>query len=470
MENNVNPIMKIKNFSSINKINHMINKILLLNITHNIVCSYGEECEVEIFSLNFDNKNDANIYCSLQKIIDPHYYSIEYLFETKKNSNNENYLLICSDMIHIFYLYDNDTKYNLLQSINEFNYRFIYQVIELNNGNLVAYSNEYKISVFSNLLIENDEYICKDKIINEKKEIYELDLNKINKSNERILYLLELFPDKFAYCYKIDDGEFTRFLNSNDEEKDDESIEGKNKEDDLNVNSDEFIYIKFMNREFEEIAEMEICKVNKEFFNMFQYNENSMVFINRSFLSVINLDYFEVVTVIETNIIDMAYFFPKNLSNNNFINYLILRTNNSKEDESISSNDNNDDNNNNNDDNHISGNENEDNNNNSIDDDENNIINDEESGEEKEDEICFYDLNDLFYGIKKYKTYSRNNKEVNLNEYFIPNKILDISVINDYKEKNTFYFSTFNKDLSISFSKVAFFDEKTAKFLKVNSV
>ena len=118
MENKIYPIMKIKSFSSINKTTHMINKILLLNNTHNIVCSYGEECQAEIFSLNFDNKFKLNEYCSLQKIIDPHYYSIEYLFETKKNSNNENYLLICSDMIHIFYLYDNDTKYNLLQSIN----------------------------------------------------------------------------------------------------------------------------------------------------------------------------------------------------------------------------------------------------------------------------------------------------------------------------------------------------------------
>ena len=143
---------------------------------------------------------------------------------------------------------------------------------------------------------------------------------------------------------------------------------------------------------------------------------------------------------------------------------MILRTNNLKEDESISSNDN--ENNDNNDDNND--NDNDDNNNNNIYDDENNIINDEESGDEKEDEICFYDLNDLFYGIKKYKVYSRNNKEVNLNEYFIPDKILDISVTNDNKEKNTFYFSTFNKDLSISFSKIAFFDEKTAKFFKLN--
>jgi hypothetical protein len=455
--------MKIKTFSSINKTSHMINKILLLNNTHNLVCSYGEECEVEIFSLNFDNKINVNEYCSLQKIIDPHYYSIEYLFETKQNSNNENYLLICSDMIHIFYLYDNDTKHNLLQSINEFNYRFIYQVIELHNGNLVSYSNEYKISVFSNLLIENDEYISKDKIINEKKEIYELDLNKINKSNERILYMLELYPDKFAYSYKIDDGEFTRFLNSSNDEKDDGSSEGEKKEDDLNDNSDEFIYIKFMNREYEEISEMKICKVNKDFFNMFQYNENTMVFINSSFLSIINLNYFEIVTTIETNIIDMAYFFPRDFSNNNFINYLILRTNNLKEDESISSNDNENNDNNGND------NDNDNNYNNNIyDDDENNIINDGENGDEKEDEICFYDLNDLFYGIKKYKTYSRNNKEVNLNEYFIPDKILDITVTNDNKEKNTFYFSTFNKDLSIYFSKISFFDEKTAKFFKLN--
>ena len=170
---------------------HTINKILLLKITNNLVCSYGEDCQIEIFSLEFDTET-LNTYKSLQKILDPHYYSIEYLYETNINSNNKNYLLICSDMIHVFYLYDNDTKSILLQSINEFNYRYINQVIELSNANLLSFSNEYKISSFKNLLIENDEYFDDKKYIkkNNKKEIYELDKDKINKNNEIILYLL----------------------------------------------------------------------------------------------------------------------------------------------------------------------------------------------------------------------------------------------------------------------------------------
>lgn len=442
--------MNIESFASISIKEHNINKILLLNNTHNLVCSYGEDCQVEIFSLNFQNTNGIGQYHSLQTILDPHYYSIEYIYETKKNSHNENYLLLCSDMIHVFYLYDNDTKSNLLQSINEFNYRFICQVIELRNGNLISYSNEYKISLFTNLLIENEEYISKNDIIskNYKKEIYELEMDKLNKNNEIILYLLELYPNKFAYCYKIDDGEFTKFLNEGNEEEENEEEEEEKDESNINNNSDEYIYIKFMDKEYNIITEIQISKVNKDIYNMFQYNENTMIFINSSFLSIIDLKYYEKVTTIKTNLISMAYFFTNSFINNNFINYLILKINKLKEEESTLSED--DDNNENNEEDSINNNYdiyNNDEDNNIPDDENNNII-------YGENDINFYDLTDLEYGIKKIKCYYKNNRVINLNDFFIPDKILDISVICDNKDKNCYYLSVFNNDLSISFSKI----------------
>ena len=56
--------MNIESFASISIKEHNINKILLLNNTHNLVCSYGEDCQVEIFSLNFQNTNGIGQYHS----------------------------------------------------------------------------------------------------------------------------------------------------------------------------------------------------------------------------------------------------------------------------------------------------------------------------------------------------------------------------------------------------------------------
>ena len=454
-------IMKISTFNSLTIKEHIINKILLLRNTNNLVCSYGEDCQVEIFSLNFDELGNNEKYKSLQIILDPHYYSIEYILETKPNSNNKNYLLVCSDMIHVFYLYNNDKKSILLQSINEFSYRFIYQVIELRNGNLISYSNEYKISVFSNLLIENNDYVddINDLIKNNnyKKEIYELEKDKINKKNEIILYLLELFPNKFAYCYKIDDGEFTRFLNNDPqegEEQENENEEGDEIDDeDINNKNDNYIYIKFMDKKYDIITELEICKVNKDIYNMFQYNENLMVFINTSFLSLIDLKYYEIVSKIQTNRINFAYFFASYLIKQNFINYLFLRVKSleetlSSESENNSENENNeeeDDNSNNND---LSQ---EDNDNISM--EGNNII-EEYGDDEVENNINFYDLNNLKYGIKRIKCINNNDQEINLNEYISSENLLEISIISDNKNKNISYLTILNKDLSISFSKI----------------
>ena len=445
MNNNeyeVNPIMKINPISSITNKNEVINRILLLNSTHNLVCSYGEE--VKILSLNFEegNKNET-----LQVIFDPHFYSIEYLLETKPNSNNKNYLLLCSDMIHVFYLYDNDRKSNLLHSINEFNYRYIYQTIELRNGNLISYSNEYKISVFSNLLAKRDETVEESDYMKNKVEIYELEEDKINKDNEVIIYILELYPDKFVYCYKIDDGEFTHALNDYENNENSENSDEENDNvinDNKNKNSEEYIYIKFLDKKYRYITEMTISEINKDIFNMFQYNENLMVFIHSTYLTLIDLNYYEIVTTIKTNLIGMAYYFPSNFIENNYINYLILKINNlidtSEKYESDSSN---------NDITEGEGFNNEINNENFSN---NEYIDNFINMKEEENNIIFYDLTNITYGIKKIIMIDLNNIEI-INEFLTPDKLLDISITNDNYEKNTFYLCAYNKDLEILYTK-----------------
>ena len=450
MNTNLNKFIKIENFNSFSIKEHKINKILLLNSTHNLVCSYGEDCQIEIFSLKFEKSENKNNYNSLQKILDPHYYSIEYLLETKINSNNKNYLLICSDMIHVFYLYNNDTKSILLQSINEFNYRFIYQVIELRNGGLISSSNEYKISVFSNLLIKNHEYI--DSINDEnKKEIYELERDKINKKNEIILYLLELFPDKFSYCYKIDDGEFTRFLNNNEEEEEDD-LEKEEDNKDLNNISDDYIYIKFLDNEYNIITNIEIDEVNKDIYNMFQYSENIIVFINSSYLSLIDINYYEIVSKIRTTRINFAYFFTNLMLNKFFINYLILKINNF-ENSFSSENENNTDNEEEEEEENINnGNFNE--NINNLSEEENLMEKDEEKNE-----INFYDLKNITHGIKKIQLIDNNFKEIEFNEHLNEEDLLEMSIANDNINNNIYYLSLFNGDSKISFTKFKIYNE-----------
>ena len=431
--------MKENSFRSLNIKDHPINKILLLRNTHNLVCSYGEECQVEIFSLNFENLEKKQKYNSLQIILDPNYNSIEYLLETKINSNNKNYLLLCSDMIHVFYLYNNDTKSILLQSINEFNFRFIYQVIELRNGNLISYSNEYNISIFNNLLIENNDHIDDIDYLNKNKdygkEIYELTQDKINKKNEIILYLLELYPNRFSYCYKKDDGEFTRFLTNNMSEEE----ESEENEDDSR--NDDYIFIKFIDEEYNIIKEMKVSEVNKDIYNMFQYNENLMVFINRNYLMIIDLKYYEVISRIKTDRIFFSYFFSNTLIKNNFINYLLLITNDI--DESISSED-----------------ENENNNNQSNEEDENsnniNGLNSENNSnssfEEDKNKINFFAMRNLIDGIKIINCFNIHDKKIEINNIINPENVIEVSIINDSKNKNLYYFALLNKDFSILFS------------------
>ena len=295
----------------ISEIKKEINKIILLYNTHNLVCSYEES--VEIFRLNSQEKLD-----SLQKIIDPNFNTIEFLYETKENPNNKNYLLICSDMIHVFYLYDNDKKSILLQSINNFNYQYINQVSEKINGNIISLSNEYKISIFNNILISNDEIIDYNYIFDKgknfiekyKEEIYELEYDEINKKNEKIFSVIELFPDKLAYSFYIDNEDYFG------------DYEEKEEKENINNNDEDLIFAKFLDNEYNEIKELLICEYDDGYKNMFQLNEMFMVFINDNYLFIIYLKYYEVIIKIKSNNIEISNFFQN--EKNNFFNYLFL--------------------------------------------------------------------------------------------------------------------------------------------------
>ena len=295
----------------ISEIKKEINKIILLYNTHNLVFSYEES--VEIFQLNSQEKLD-----SLQKIIDPNFNTIEFLYETKENPNNKNYLLICSDMIHVFYLYDNDKKSILLQSINNFNYQYINQVSEKINGSIISLSNEYKISIFNNILISNDEIIDYNYIFDKgknfiekyKEEIYELEYDEINKKNEKIFSVIELFPDKLAYSFYIDNEDYFG------------DYEEKEEKENINNNDEDLIYIKFLDNEYNEIKELLLCEYDDGYKNMFQLNEMFMVFINDNYLFIIYLKYYEVIIKIKSNNIEISNFFQN--EKNNFFNYLFL--------------------------------------------------------------------------------------------------------------------------------------------------
>ena len=311
--------IKIEDINRISELPEEINKILLLHYTHHLICSLGEE--IEIFDMNFNQKEKSlqNKLNSLQKIVDPNFNTIEFLYETKQNINNKNYLLICSDMIHVYYLYDNDKKSILLQSINQFDFQYINQVIEKRNGDLISVSNEYKLSVFNNNLVKNDEIIDYEYVLNKgdnfikeyREEIYELELDKLNKDNEKIYSVLELFPDKLAYIYEIIDDDYF------------DDLKTKNN---LNNNDSGYSYIKFLDKNYDQIKEFEIDDSEDNYYEMFQFNERVMIFINENYLNLIDLKYFEVVAKIKTNKINFSYSFQKNYdySKNNFFNYLLL--------------------------------------------------------------------------------------------------------------------------------------------------
>ena len=407
--------IKIKEITIISNPKKEINKILLLNYTNNLICSYEET--IEIFQLNYNKGNnnetieelDYKKLNSIQKIIDPNFNCIEFLYETKQNLNNKNYLLICSDMIHVYYLYDKDKKSILLQSINQFGYQYINQVIEKIDGKIISLSNEYKISVFNNNLIKNDEIIDYNFLFNKgdiyiekfREEIYELNMDKLNKDNEKIYSIIELFPDKLAYIFRI--------------ENDDEIIEinNINNNDNININDidDEFIYVKFLDKDYNYIKELKICENDGNIYDIFQINERIMIVINDSYINLIDLKYYEIISKILTDKINNVYSFQKNSDflHNNFINYLFL----GKEIFSYES----------------------------------YCSDSEESDDIKNNyelNLNIYDLiNIISIGFPKKLKCEYKGKEIDLNNLFNISKILEMSIIPD-KEKNNLYHCVIN--------------------------
>ena len=423
--------INIENISSISPESQQINNILLLHNTHNLVCSYGDEAKITIYLLNFDIKSNLNQkkYDILQNILDPNFYSIEFLYETKPNPFNKNYLLLCSDMIHVFYLYDNDKKSILLQSINNFNFQYINQVIETTNGKIISVSNEYKISVFNNNLISTEEIIdysllfkLEEKALKEfKEEIYELEKNKINKNNEKIEFVLELFPDKLAYLFYInnEDNEFND-IEEEEEEENDNRIN-------VSVIKEGYFYIKFLDKDYNKISELKICENEDNYYRMFQLDINIMIFIDENYINLIDINYYEVVSkiIIKT---DFSFYFQKNSDflTNNFICYLLLGTFYSN---NLEYND-------------------EDNSNNSSDiDNETNL------------DIKFYDLKNIINtcSLDKYEI-EYKNKTVNFRDILNIYKIIDISIIGNKDNIDEYYCAIFN------LSK----DSKSNNVLKIN--
>ena len=379
-----------------------INKILLLRKTHNLVCSYGES--ISIFNLDSTNNSKQKKLKLLQKILDPNYNTIEFLYETKPNSNNENYLLLCSDMIHVFYLYENDKKSILLQSINQFGYQYIDQIFEKSNGKIISLCNEYKISVFNNNLIESDEIIDYNYIINKgesfiekyREEIYELEKNKLNKDNEKIYSVIEISPDKLAYSFRIND---------------DDSFDDNGMNENNNSIDDDYIYIKFMDGNYQEIEELKMCEYDDNFFEMFQLNEKLMAFINDKYINFIDLKYYEVVTKIKTNKINFSFSFQENLnfSRNNFFNYLLLGTEIMSQ-PSLE---------------HLCLNGDSDS---------------EDSYEFEEIKLNFYDLKNIIYdGIPKNFEYELKGKKIDLNILLNISKILELSITGDNDDNNKYH-------------------------------
>ena len=434
--------VKLKNIQitelnpKLNRTNLIINKILLLRKTNNIVCSYDEDAEVEIFKFsqnisnkinknNTDKTNIINNSYPIQTIIDPHGYSIEYLLETKSTAMSENYLLLCSDMIHIFLLYENDTKHKLIQTLNEFNFRYIYQVIELKDGDLISYSNEYKISVFQNLIVNKKNFY--------ENEIYELTEDKLNKNNEVVLNLLELnSPNKFVYCYRIDDGEFTLY----------NEIENDESSNNLNKNDSNYMYLTFFDENYEITHEMKMCNISSDFHNMFQYKENLMVFCYDTFMKVIDVNSYQIISVIETDLVnfsflindfDLLMFYEKeneikNDEENSSNNSMEISDNLEINDEEMSSNDSVDNN-----------------------DDSNNVINDEQKNEFY---ISFYSIKKLKNGIKKVDLIDEDGKKITKLSNSDIAKIMDVSFVCDKNNQNSIIVSVLNSNADIYFYKL----------------
>ena len=155
------------------------------------------------------------------------------------------------------------------------------------------------------LLIIDYDYIRNKNDESFRDEIYELEKDKLNKNNEKIVSVLELFPDGLAYAFNIYNNEI--FYEQN-------MIENN-----INDIDEDYIYIKFLNNNYVKIKELKVCNFDDNFYGMFQYNEKILIIINDDHLSLIDLKNYEIVTKVMTNRICFANYFQSDFSKNNYL-------------------------------------------------------------------------------------------------------------------------------------------------------
>ena len=149
-----------------------INNMLMLQDGN--LCFSSDFGEFVIFKLN----KEIEKYEKISEITPIKYSSINYITQL----SNE-LLVCCSKKLIIGELTEDDTKYNIIQQIDEFDNYNIVKVIELSNKYLATYDRGFQISIFTPIYNGESNNIE-----------YQLIFNKINKG-EQLCSLLAL-PQK----------------------------------------------------------------------------------------------------------------------------------------------------------------------------------------------------------------------------------------------------------------------------------
>ena len=146
-----------------------INNMLMLKDGN--ICFSSDFGEFVIFKLN----KEIQKYERISEITPVKNSSINYITQL----SNE-LLVCCSKKLIIGELTEDDTKYNIIQQIDEFDNYNVVKVIELSNKYLATYDRGFQISIFTPIYNGDNNNIE-----------YQLIFNKINKG-EQLCSLLEL--------------------------------------------------------------------------------------------------------------------------------------------------------------------------------------------------------------------------------------------------------------------------------------
>ena len=149
-----------------------INNMLMLKDGN--ICFSSDFGEFVIFKLN----KEIQKYERISEITPVKNSSINYITQL----SNE-LLVCCSKKLIIGELTEDDTKYNIIQQIDEFDNYNVVKVIELSNKYLATYDRGFQISIFTPIYNGDNNNIE-----------YQLIFNKINKG-EQLCSLLAL-PQK----------------------------------------------------------------------------------------------------------------------------------------------------------------------------------------------------------------------------------------------------------------------------------